>query len=855
MNDSPGRGLPVSPVSGKLAGLTIACDVPVPPSPLSDPRLRHLPVRVLPLLLMSALAEPAPAQTAVIAPSTTQYTCPAGVLRCAAPKNEYGKCKRNDLLDFFVPGLPPAGDRSTAQTLADANKVTWLDKTHAQLEDDVRMQRLDALLRTDFLTFDSETTDYTANGHVRYQDAGMLMSADKARGTTTPSVTWLDNVRYQMLDQRGNGVAAVVNQTDPDHSKMTQGTFSTCDPSERQWEMRANDLEIDKVKNEGYGHGVTLAYQGVPFFWLPYLSFPIDEGRHSGFLMPVIGYSNRRGFKLGIPYYLNLAPNYDLTLKPIEYTKRGPLLDTEFRYLSDWDRLLLDVGYMPHDDQSGESNRGYVRLQNWTTFTSNWGATVDVHRVSDDRYLRDYGDSFQSTAISLLPSSAYVNGNGNGSWWNMAIGADDWQVSDPSMESFCPGGGPLKGCATPFVFKPYTRLPRVTFNVLSQRIGGFEFGMESEYVNFQRGYSITGQRLDLYPHVSYPIETLGWFFRPTLGYRVTQYNLADMQYNTSAAITNTSPSRHLPIASIDSGLFFERDAKLFGNAYVQTLEPRLFYLYVPYRNQNGLPAFDTSLPSFDFPSLFRTNAYTGSDRQADANQATVALTSRLIDSASGDQLLSASIGQIRHFKTPRVGLPGYPALDIVGDDLFTELQLNLNKRWSLKWDVQWNTHPQEFDSATNKVVATGKHTDFNAISLQHRFGTDGVVNLAYRYRRGFTPVNDSVQTYDFLETYDATALVPLNSRWSVVGRYYYSVHDKRLLEAFAGVQYDSCCVAARLVARRWLNNASNPFNDSIYIPNNVKAENAVFFEVEFKGIGASGQRTQNFLRHAILGYQ
>jgi len=809
-----------------------------------DFRLQHLSLRLLPLLLMFALAEPASAQTAVIAPSANQYSCPAGVMHCVVKKNDFGKCKRNDLLDFFVPGLPPAGDRSKAQSLADANKVTWVDKTHAQLEDDVRMQRLDALLRTDFLTYDTETTDYTANGHVRYQDAGMLMSADKARGTTTPNVTYLDNVRYQMLDQRGNGVAATVNQTDPDHSKMVVGTYSTCDPSERQWEMRANTLEIDKIKNEGYGHGVTMAYEGVPFFWFPYLSFPIDDGRHSGFLMPTIGYSSRRGFKLGIPYYLDLAPNYDLTLKPIEYTKRGPMLDTEFRYISEWDRLLLNVGYLPHDDETGESNRGYLRLQNWTTFNSNWGATVDVHRVSDDTYLRDFGDSFQSTAISLLPSSAYVNGHG--SWWTIAIGGDDWQVSDPSIESFCSGGGPLKGCANPVVYKPYTRLPRVVFNA-AKTISGFEFGLDSEYTDFQRGYSITGKRLDLYPHVSFPIETLAWFLRPTVGYRVTKYDLSDMQFAavSNPLLTNTSPSRSLPIASVDSGLFFERDTKLFGTSFIQTLEPRLFYLYAPYRNQDQLPNFDTSLPSMDFPSLFRTNAYTGGDRQSDANQATVALTSRLINSDSGDQFLSTSIGQIRYFKTPRVTLPYYTPLAYTGKDIFTEVQLHVNKNWSVTWDQQWNPDPVRpvTTNGATTWVPWNHRTDLSSVAIQHRFGTDGVVNFAYRFRRGY------------LEQYDATALIPLNQRWSIVGRYYYSLMDKQMLESFAGVQYDSCCVAARLVARRWLTNVSNTLNGGVYIPTNVKPESTVFFEIEFKGIGSSGERTQNFLRHAILGYQ
>lgn len=843
MNGTPPRGLPLPPHSGKIAALVPACDLTVQPSLLLDRRLRHLSLRPLPLLLMLVLAEPAAAQTAVVAPSSTQYMCPAGVMRCVTPKDEFGKCKRNDLLDFFVSGLPPAGDRSKAQTLADANKVTWLDKTHAQLEDSVQMQKLDALLRTDFLTYDTETTDYTATGHVRYQDASMLMSADKARGTTTPNVTYLDNVRYQMLDQRGNGVAAIVNQTDPDHTKMTAGTFSTCDPTERQWEMRSDNLEIDKIKNEGYGHGVTLAYQGVPFMWLPYISFPIDEDRHSGFLMPVMNYSSRKGFKLGIPYYFDLAPNYDATLKPIEFTKRGPMLDSEFRYISEWDRLQLNLGYMPND-QVTDSSRGYLRLQNWTNFSSNWGATVDIHRVSDNVYLRDFGDSFQSTAISLLPSSAYVNGHG--SWWNMSIGGDMWQVSDPSMEPVCAGGGAPGTCSNPAVFKPYTRLPRVTFNA-AEKFGDLEVGMESEYVNFSRAYSVTGQRLDLYPHISYPIESLAWFIRPTIGYRFTKYDLSNLNFADPTQLRpNVAASRSLPIVSLDSGLFFERDTKLFGNSLIQTLEPRLFYLYVPYRNQDRLPNFDTSLPSMDFPSLFRTNAYTGGDRQSDANQATFALTSRLIDAESGDQFLSASIGQIRYFKTPRVNLlPYYAPLAYTGKDIFTEVQVRINRNWSVTWDQQWNPDPvyPATQNGKNVWIPWDHRTDLSSIAIQRRFGTDGVFNFSYRFRRGY------------LEQYDVTTLIPLNQRWSIVGRYYYSLRDRQMLESFAGVQYDTCCVAMRLVARRWLNNVSNTLNGGVYLPDNVKAETTAFFEVEFKGIGSSGQRTENFLRHAILGYQ
>ena len=798
----------------------------------------HFSLRLLPLLLSLALAESAQAQTAVVTEALVAPVCPVGVLHCAKPTDPYAKCKRNDLLDFFTAGLPPAGDRSKAQTTADALKVTWTDRTHAQLEGDAQIQRLDALLKSDFITYETETTDYVANGHVRYQDASTLMAAERAHGTTTPSVTYLDTVRYQMLDQRGNGVAASANQTDPDHSKLSQATYSTCDPSDRQWEMRASDIEIDRVKNEGSGHGVTLAYQGVPFFWLPYMSWPIDDERHSGFLAPSLGYSSRRGFKIGIPYYFDLAPNYDATLKPIEYTDRGTMLAGEFRYLSTWDRLLVDFSWLPHDDQSTETNRGYLRLQDWAQFSQNWGATVDIHEVSDNRYLQDFGDSFLTTAVSLLQSNAYVNGRGD--WWTMSVGGDTWQVTDPGLEPYCGTPGvPLSQCTNPAVFKPYTRLPRATFNAF-KRVGGFEFGFESEYVNFDRPYSITGQRLDLHPHVSYPIESAGYFLRPELGLRYTGYDLSDFYFANNPLINKTSPSRTLPIFSVDSGLIFERDLKLFGSELTQTLEPRLYYLYVPYRNQDNLPSFDTSLPTFDFPSLFRSNAYVGGDRQVNANNLSVALTSRILDADSGDQILSGGIGQIRYFDTVKVQLPGYPDLNLTGKDIVAQLALRLGKNWDLTWEQQWNPHPQTLDPLTGKYFETDQHTDLSAIGIQHRFGREGVVNVSYRFRRGF------------LEQIDSTALVPLGDRWSVVARYYYSLLDSRLLEAFGGVQYDSCCIAARLVERRFINNVTYGSNNTIL---DAKPSNVLFFEIEFKGIGSSGQRTENFLRRAMLGYQ
>ncbi|HSE13730.1 MAG TPA: putative LPS assembly protein LptD, partial [Rudaea sp.] len=319
--------------------------------------------------------------------------CPVGVLLCPKPKDPYRTCKRNDLLDFFTPGLPPAGDRSQAPTDLVARKVRQPDRTHEQLEGDVELRRLDALLKADFLTYDTETTDYTATGNVRYQDHATLLAADSAHGTGTPSSTYLDNVRYQLLEQRGNGVAAKANQSDPDHSQAFDATYSTCDPSDRQWEIRARELDMDHVANEGYAHDATLRYGGVPFFWLPYMKFPLDNERESGFLLPSLGFSDRRGLAIGFPYYFNLAPNYDATLEPREETKRGAMLAGQFRYLSESSKLELDFNYVPHDRAAaGEyadyvatqppgtyvpsipGQRDFLHLVDTTAFSANWGA-------------------------------------------------------------------------------------------------------------------------------------------------------------------------------------------------------------------------------------------------------------------------------------------------------------------------------------------------------------------------------------------------------------------------------------------------------------------------------------------------
>ncbi len=718
-------------------------------------------------------------------------SCPVGVIKCPKKADDFASCKRNALLDFYTPGLPTSADRASAVTDFSSHTVQSSDKAHYVLEGQVEAKRADELLQADKLTYDTETSDYTATGHVRYQDRDILISADNAHGTATPESTYLSTVHYQLLQQRGNGTAADATLIDADHGLLHQGTYSTCDPDQREWEIRARELSIDQARNEGKAHGVVLSYHDVSLFYFPYFSFPLNNERESGFLYPSFGYNSRRGFDFSMPYYLNLAPNYDATLYPRLMSERGFMLGGEFRYLTPQNKGQLEFTYLPHD-QDAHHDRGSFRYQDWSVISPNWNAVVNLNHVSDDRYFEDFGDSLTSTATSLLPSSAYINGRGE--WWNASFGADAWQITDPTLSDS---------------FEPYRRLPRATFEAEHATIGALNAGVKSEYVAFHKDDALDGQRLDVYPYLAYPIETSAYFVRPELGLRYTSYDL-----DRSG---DSSPSRSVPIASLDAGLFFDRTTELFHTPYIQTLEPRFYYVRVPFRDQTGLPVFDTQEPTFDFGQLFRTNRFVGADRQMDANNVTVALQSRLLDEATGQERLALSFGEIRYFDPQKVQLPGAPVTDFAGSDYVGEVDWRLNDRWRITLADQWNPNTHQ--------------TDLSAVGLEHRFGGDGILNLSYRYRR------------DFLEQVDAAALYPISERWRLIGRYNYSLKDHKVLESFGGAEYDTCCVALRILGRHYVRNVEG------------NSSNALYFEFEFKGLGALGQKTENFLRRAILGYQ
>jgi LPS-assembly protein len=377
------------------------------------------------------------------------------------------------------------------------------------------------------------------------------------------------------------------------------------------------------------------------------------------------------------------------------------------------------------------------------------------------------------------------------------------------------------------VDRPYKRLPQINFNAYSP--GGnnrFHYDLRSEFTYFDRGDNnslsvdnVTGARLDLMPSISYPYRTASTFLTPKIGLRYTQYDL----HNTSTF--ESSPSRLLPVLSVDSGVFFERDFSLFGKKSLQTLEPRIFYLYIPEENQDDLPIFDTGLYDFSFDSLFREDRFSGNDRLGDANQFTLALTSRLIDHDTGKEKAYVSLGQIYYLSDREVILPDGVKLDDDSSPFVAEIGTTLFNHWRLRGDMQWDPNT----NTTEKLLA----------QVQYKPAANKVINLSYRVR----DTSGRSTNLANIEQSDISFHWPLNQNWSMIGRWNYAIPENRSLEIFGGIEYDSCCWGFRAVARRFLTDIDGSFDTGI------------FLQLELKGLSGIGRKTVDFLKQKVPGYE
>jgi LPS-assembly protein len=571
--------------------------------------------------------------------------------------------------------------------------------------------------------------------------------------------------QFSLPKQSSRGSSERIDLEEQNTATLTAARYTGCSPEHESWVLQSSTLKLDQEEGLGTAHNAVLRFGGVPVFYVPYFRFPIDDQRRTGMLVPTFGESTRTGLDLRVPVYLNLAPNYDATLTPRIMSRRGEQIQGDFRYLLSHSEGTLHGEYLPYDQET-HVERNYVDYSQQTLISRQLAFDAHYAEVSDLNYFADLGGKYDSAATPYLERVATLTYQAPAQY-SVKLLAQDFQ--------------PLAGLTS--AQNPYQRLPAILFDGRTKnRYLGFGAGLDTDFSNFSRSDSVEGQRLYADPYIRWEEDRSSWF-------AAAQSDLTYTAYNLTGTLANDQPSeprRTLPQFSLDGGLRFER---LTGNGDLQTLEPRLFYLYVPYRDQAQLPLFDTGAPDFDFPQLYSTNRYSGIDRISDANQLTTAVTTRVLDPDLGRPQLTASLGQIYRFQAPRVALPNENTPDRGSSDYVANVDYTLSRRWAAESIVLWSPDSGSFDRTEAGVRYRGEASRFD---------------LSYRYLHG---------SY---RQADASFSAPVSGNWRLAGRLRYSIQDQSLLDTFAGVEYDTCCWALQTFYRRYLASIDGQFNDGVY---------------------------------------
>ena len=641
----------------------------------------------------------------------------------------------------------------------------------------------------------SQNGDFDLTGRVEVTGPDVLVFGDDAHYDPDAETVSLAAAGFDMPTRPARGSAAQIEVTSESRISLASMLFTTCPPENVSWELSAKSAVLDVNGGVGIARGVKLDFKGVPVLYVPYFSFPINAERKSGFLTPDISSRDRTGFDLTVPYYLNLAPNYDLTLDPRYMSKRGMQIGSDFRYLLRNSRGEFGFEYLP-DDQETNTERTYTNLRHESLFGLRDQIEVlsGFEEVSDDTYFEDLGTSLAVTSQTHL--NRFVDLTFFAPNWSMLTRFQNYQTIDPELTE---------------IDYPYERVPQMVFGG-RWGAGLLTFDSDTELVNFDRNVGTTGWRFDSTQELSLRFARSGMFLTPAIALRQTNYWL-----DNAAPGEDDVLRRGLPIGSLDMGMTFERATERGRRSWLQTIEPRLLYVRVPFEDQSTLPVFDTIVPDFNLIQLFRKYQFVGPDRIADTDQLSFGVTTRLIDAVNGRERLTGTLGQTRYLNPQQVTLPGTAPTDTQASDYVAEVAVGLRDAWALDVGYQWN-------SETSTTARTETR-------LEYRPKEDRVFGIGYRYRR------------DALEQGDVSLVWPLAQRWRLIGRYSYSFLDKERLEDFLGWEYEACCWRLRMVNRNYVSRRTG------------ETDNSISIQLELKGLSQRVTSPDELLDRGILGYR
>jgi len=688
-----------------------------------------------------------------------------------------------------LPGSPGEPDR----LVIDAGRFRFDSDATSEYADQVEIRFRDNVISAERATYDAEDNRVSVLGGVTLRNPDVTVFGEDAVFEADTERTTFAAAGFDLPRRpaRGSAEQIVIDRRDQSLS-LSSVLFTTCPPDNVAWQLLADDVRLDVDEGFGTARRVRLEFKGFPILYAPFFTFPIDDRRKSGFLTPEFSERERTGLDISAPYYLNLRPNLDMTLTPRFMTKRGVQLASELRYLAPRSEGQLEFEYLPDDDETGTTRR-YINLQHETTLGRAWLIQAGIEEVSDAAYFDDLGTSLSVTSQTHL--DRHVDLAFFAPYWSLRTRFQNYQTIDPLIAE---------------IDEPYERVPQIVFSGRwFGRVLSFDSG--TELVNFDRDVGTTGWRLDSTQEVALNFARRGMYLTPAVAWRQTNYWLDD-----PAPGTDDTLDRGLPIASVDGGLRFERTAGQ-ADSWIQTLEPRILYVNVPFEDQSALPVFDTIVPDFNLVQLFRKYQYVGPDRIADTDQLSFGVTTRLISARDGQERLTATLGQTRYLSAQSVVLPDQEPTDRTASDYVAEFGVNLRDKWSLDIGYQWNDDTQS--SARTET------------RFEFRPQPDRLFGFGYRYRRGL------------LQQGDVSLVWPVAERWRVIGRYSYSFFENEPLEQFLGWEYEACCWRLRVVGRQYASRRTG------------ETDSAISISLELKGLVQRVASPEELLDRGILGYR
>lgn len=703
---------------------------------------------------------------------------------------------------YYAPQFRPADPADDTEITADSLQSS--DNGFAELIGNVRISQPSRYLHAETLTFNQDTGDYFLQGDVSVDAAEYSLKSERMSGNQNHDTARLYDVEFAFFANHSRGTARTAEQQQQ-LFHIQDASYTTCPPGKRTWSITAKDIHLDREKGWGTAKHTVFRVYDKPALYLPWITFPIDDRRKTGLLFPTVSYSDDNGLDFSQPIYINLHPQIDATIAPRTIQQRGEGVDSEFRYLTQFGEGKVSYGFLSEDRRFNNKNREIASWQHDGSY-QRWSFSADVTNVSDDFYFKDLDtglDVRSQTSLSRQLEARY-----RGKQWHFLSRVQSWQTIDPTLAERN---------------KPYRRLPQLALTGKHELYGPLKSLWLSDFTRFERQTSgnienITGDRLHFAPALALPLNTVWGFVEPRVRLYHTRYSLSGVR-----TLTSREPERTLVGTSIDSGLYFERNLNIGHQSLMQTLEPRLFYNYVPHKEQTDLPDFDTGELTFGYESLFRENRLTGYDRIGDENKLTLGVTSRFLNQDDGRELLRLRTAQAYYFSDREVQYEQRSADTSDLSPFIADMTWYLGRHWQLFSELQWDTEEN-------------KRTQ-NNVRLGYNDGKQRILHVGYRQRYEHNE--------DFQQA-ELAAMWPVHRHWSVIGRWMYDLENHRSIENIAGLEYRDCCVQLRLVTIRDLVDRKGR--------GQLESDRTIMFQIQLTGLGGLGGRLESLLERSITGY-